>query len=156
MLDQQGAHLPSMTHLFDHHASDGATVPIGGRGLKQMALLLAAGKLCIALIDDHVEQRVAHLLGGNLAQVLPFTTAPEVTELDLFGLDCAVESIKLKLGDLIMIDADLFAPLIEQANPVTECSDFCYFAGHKFLIRQKRQLISSVMRHGSKPCPFKI
>src|SRR5213594_120799 len=53
------------------------------------------------------------------------------TELNLFGLDRAIERVELKLGDFITIDADLLAPLIEEADPVTEGSNFCYLAWHK-------------------------
>ena len=54
-----------------------AAIPVGRRSFKQIALLLDGGKLGVALVDDHVQQRVAHLLGRNLAQVLPFAPALE-------------------------------------------------------------------------------
>ena len=76
-------------------------------------------------------QRVAHLLGRNLAQVFPLALAFEVAELDLVGFDGAVKSVKIEAGDLVAIDADFLAPVVEEADPVREGSDFCYFAGHK-------------------------
>src|SRR5215467_6265314 len=95
-----------------------------------MSLLLDAGELGVALIDDHVEQRVAHLLRRHLAQVLPFALAFEVAELYLFGFDRAVKRVEFEAGDLITIDADLLAPFIKETDPVGEGTDFRYFAGH--------------------------
>ena len=96
-----------------------------------MPLLFATCELRIALIDDHVKQCVAHLLGGDLAQVLPFAAAFEVAELNFFSLDCAVESIELEAGDFVTLDADLFAPVVEHPDPFAEGSDFGYFSWHK-------------------------
>ena len=96
----------------------------------KIALLLDAGKLGVALVDDHVHERVAHLLRGNLAQVLPLAAAFVVAEFDVFGIDRAIERIELEGLDVVRVDADLFAPVVEQADPVAECSDFCYFARH--------------------------
>ena len=33
--------------------------------------------------------------------------------------------------DLILVDADFLAPLVEYPDPLAEASDFCYFARHK-------------------------
>ena len=119
-----------MTHFFDHHAGDGAAVPVGGRALKQIALLFDAGKFGVALIDDQVDQRIAHLLRGHLAQVFPLLRAFERAKLDLVGFDRAVKRVEFEVGNLVVIDADVLAPIVEQANPVTEGSDFCYFSWH--------------------------
>jgi len=78
-----------------------------------MPLLLYAGEFGIALIDDQVDQSIAHLLSGYLAQVFPLAAAFEGTELDFVGFDCAVKSIEFKIGDLVMIDADIFSPIVE-------------------------------------------
>src|SRR5436309_8292218 len=134
MFDEQCAHLPAVAHLFDHHSGDCAAVPVGGRGFKEMALLLDAGEFRVALVNNHIEQGVAHLLRGYLTKVLPLAAALEVTELNLFGLDRAIERVELKLGDFITIDADLLAPLIEEADPITEGSDFRYFTRHKISV----------------------
>ena len=80
---------------------------------KQIALLLDAGKFGIALIDDHVHQRVAHLLRRHLAQVLPLIAAFIGTELDLFRFNRAVKRIEVEGFDVIFVDADFFAPFVE-------------------------------------------
>src|SRR5713101_3799480 len=129
-IDEQGAHLPAVTHLFDHHAGQGATVPVGGRNFEQVALLLNRGKLGVALVDDHVHERVAHLLSGYLPQVLPLTASFEGSKLNVVGFDRAVESVEVKRRDVILIDADLLAPVVEQTDPVAEASDFRYFTWH--------------------------
>src|SRR5689334_6353122 len=95
-----------------------------------MPLLLDTGEFCVSLIDDHVQQRVAHLLRGNLAQVFPFAIALEVAELDFLGLNGAEESVKREAGDFVAVDANLFAPLVKKADPIREGADFCHFARH--------------------------
>src|SRR5580692_2438196 len=95
-----------------------------------MALLLDAGEFGIALVDDHVEKGITHLLRRDLAEVLPLAIASEVSELNLFGLDRTVERVEMEAGDLVAVDADFFAPLVEEALPLTEGSDFCDFAWH--------------------------
>jgi hypothetical protein len=35
--------------------------------------------------------------------------------------------------DIVFVDADFFAPLVEETDPITEVSDFRYFAWHKNL-----------------------
>ena len=64
-------------------------------------------------------QRVAHLLGGNLAEVFPLGFAFEVAELDFVGFDGAVEGVEIEAGDLVAIDADFLAPVVEEADPVS-------------------------------------
>ena len=120
-----------MAHLFDHDAGERAAIPFRRRGCKQVALLLHAGKFGVALIDDHVHERVPHLLRRNLAQVLPLVAALVGTELDLPGLDRAVERVEVERFDIVFVDANFLAPLVEQANPITEVSDFRDFAWHR-------------------------
>ena len=122
-----------MPHFFDHDAGDGAAIPVGGRILQEVALLLDAGKFGVALINDHVHQRVAHLLRRNLAQILPFAATFIRTELDLFRIDRAVKRIEMEGLDIVRVDADVFAPVVEHPDPVAEGSDFCYFAWHENL-----------------------
>src|SRR5262245_4671251 len=130
MLDQERAHLPAVAHLFDHHAGERLAVVIAGRGLEEKTLLLDAGKFGVALINDHVQKRIAHLLGCHLPQVLPLGSTLEMTELDLVVVDGTVERLELKLANLVLLDADLFAPIVEQTYPVAECADFGYLAWH--------------------------
>src|SRR4030088_707125 len=120
-----------MAHLLDHHPQDGAPVPVSGRVFKQVALLLHAGKFGVSLVDDHVHQRVAHLLCRHLPQILPFTAALVRSELNLFGVDRAIQRVKVEGINLSGIDANILAPVVKQTNPVTEGSDFCNFARHK-------------------------
>src|SRR5437764_15491790 len=87
-----------MAHLFDHDARNGTAVPVGGCRFEKMPLLLYAGELSVALIDDHIQQRVAHLLGRNLTQVLPLAPAFEMAELDFFSFNCAKERVELEIG----------------------------------------------------------
>ena len=76
-------------------------VPVGRSVLKQIALLLDAGEFGVALVDDQVHQRIAHLLRGHLAQVLPLAAALEGAELDFIGFDGAVERVEFEVGDLV-------------------------------------------------------
>ena len=55
VIHQQRAHLPTVAHLFNHHAGERAPIPVGRSGLEQFALLLHAGKFGIALIDDQID-----------------------------------------------------------------------------------------------------
>src|SRR4029077_7646636 len=130
VIEQERAHLPTVAHLFDHDARKGATVPVGRSRLKQVSLLLDAGKLGVALIDDHVQERVAHLLGGDLAEIFPFGAAFEMAALDFVVFNGSVQCLEMEAGDLVAINADFFAPLVEQADPLAEGTDFRYFAGH--------------------------
>ena len=99
-----------------------------------MALLFDAGEFCVALVHDHVEHCVAHLLGRNLAEVLPLATAFEGAELNFFGLDGAIQRVELERGDLVGVDTNLLAPIVEESDPITEGSDFCYFAGNDLIL----------------------
>src|SRR5208283_4544717 len=118
----------------DHDAGEGAAVPIGGCGLKQVALLLHARKLSVALVDDHIHERVAHLLRRDLAQVLPLLAALVRAELDVVGFDGAIERVEVKRLDVIAVNADFLAPLVEQPFPLTEASDFCNFSWYRLKI----------------------
>src|SRR5437879_9950213 len=119
-----------MPHLFNHHAGECPAVPICRRRLEQMPLLLDTGELSIALIDNQVHKCIAHLLRGHLTKVLPLSAAFEGAKLYLFGFDIAVQSIELEAGHLVAVDADFPAPLVEQADPVTEGSDSGNFSWH--------------------------
>src|SRR6185437_10692503 len=129
--DQQRAHLPTEAHLFNHYARQGGAVPVGRSGLKKIALLLHAGEFSIALIDDQVHQGIAHVLRGDLAQVLPFVAAFVIAEGDLIGLNLAVERVKFEIFDVFAFDANFLAPFIEHADPITEGSDFMNFTWHE-------------------------
>jgi hypothetical protein len=50
--------------------------------------------------------------------------------LDFLALDGAIERVEVEAGDLVTIDADLFSPLVEKSDPVTEGPDFGSFAWH--------------------------
>jgi len=130
VIEQERAHLPAVTHFFDHDPRERAAIPVSGRGFEQVPLLLDAGEFGVALVDDHVEQGVAHLLRGNLAEVLPLAISLEVAELDFLGFDGSIESVEMEAGNLVTIDADFFAPFVEEALPLAEGSDFCDFAWH--------------------------
>ena len=76
VVHQQRAHLPAVAHFLDHHPGDGTAVPVSGSAFEEIPLLLHAGEFGIALVDDHVDERVAHLLSRDLAQVLPLAAPP--------------------------------------------------------------------------------
>src|SRR5436305_12145593 len=97
-----------------------------------MTLLLTTGKLCVALIDDHIQQRIAHVLRRDLPQRLPLGTAFIVAKLDLVRINGAEERVKLEIVDLALVHAHLFAPIIEEPNPITECPDLEYFSWHHY------------------------
>jgi hypothetical protein len=119
-----------VTHFFDHDAGDGAAVPVGGSAFEQITLLLHAGEFRITLVHDHVEERVAHLLSRHLAQVLPLEAALVGTKLDFLGLDCAEKRVELEAGNLVVVDADIFAPIVKESYPIAKGTDFRYFARH--------------------------
>src|SRR5271155_5154496 len=133
MIHQQGAHLPAVAHLFNHDARDGTPIPVSGSILQKIALLLDASKLSIALIDDHVHQRVAHLLRRHLAQVLPLAPPLVRPEFDLLGIDRTIERIEVKGLNVRRVDANVLAPIVKHAFPITEGSDLRYFAWHSNL-----------------------
>src|SRR5438552_18297024 len=116
-----------------------------------MPLLLDAGEFRVALVNNHIEQSVAHLLRGHLTQVLPLAAAFEVAELNLISLDGTIERVELELGDLVAIDTDLLAPLIEEADPVTEGSNFCYFAWHKTSVFSRSASVPVAVWRASPP-----
>src|SRR5690242_17144595 len=120
-----------MAHLFDHDASNGTAIPIRWCGFKQVPLLLDAGKLRVSLVDDQVHERVAHLLRGNLAQVLALAPSLERAKLNFLRLDAAVERVEFETGNLVAVDANFLAPFVEQTDPVAEGPDFCNFPWHK-------------------------
>src|ERR1700733_12091964 len=120
-----------MAHLFDHHAGQGAAIPVGGRGLEKIALLLYARELGVALVDDHVHERIAHLLRGHLAEILPLAAAFVGAELDVVGFDGTVEGVEVEGLNVIFVDADFLAPLVEESFPFAEGSDFWYFSWHR-------------------------
>src|ERR1700730_613799 len=120
-----------MAHLLDHHPQDGAPVPVSGGICQQIALLFHAGKFGVSLVDDHVHQRIAHLLRRHLPQIFPLAAAFVRSELNLFRIDRAVERVKVEGINLSGIDANILAPVVEQADPVAEGSDFCNFSRHK-------------------------
>ena len=84
-----------------------------GALLTEKALLLVGGELGVALIDDHVEHRVAHPLIGDLAHLLPAPVALEVAEVDLGRRQLAVLCLELVAGheavDQLAIEADVAA-----------------------------------------------
>ena len=90
VLDQQVAHLISVTGLLDHDAHERREIVLGRSVVHQKPLLLVGSKLGVALIDDHVQHRVAHALIGDLAHLLPAPLALEVAEIDLRGRQLAV------------------------------------------------------------------
>src|SRR5580658_2501394 len=120
-----------MAHLLDHHAGDRAAIPLRRSGCKQVALLLDAGKFSVPLVDDHVHERVPHLLGGNLAQILPLVAAFVGAELNLPGFDRSVERVEVESLDTVLVDADFLAPFVEYPDPLAKAADLCYFAWHK-------------------------
>src|SRR6185369_12304264 len=130
VVHQQGAHLPSVAHFLDHHPGDGAAVPVCGSAFEEVPLLLHAGEFGITLVHDHVDERVAHPLSGNLAEVLPLAAAFVRTKLDFFGIDGAVQGVKLEAGNLVVVNANLFAPIVKESDPITEGSDFRHLAWH--------------------------
>ena len=77
VIDQERTHLPAMAHLLDHDPRNRTPVPVGWRGLEQVPLLLDARKFRVALVHDQVHERVAHLLGGHLAEVFPLLSTFE-------------------------------------------------------------------------------
>src|SRR5882724_10782800 len=123
MFYQQRAHLPAMAHLFDHHAGERLAVVFARCGLEEPALLLDGCKLGVALVHDQVDESIADLLRRYLAQVLPLLASLPVAELDVVSLDGAEERIEVEAADLVVVHADLFAPVVEQSDPFAEVPD---------------------------------
>jgi len=65
-----------------------------------------------------------------LAQVLPLSPAFKVAKLNFFRLNRAEQLVELEDGNFVVVDANVFAPIVKQSNPVTERSDLCDFAWH--------------------------
>src|ERR1700733_10714183 len=98
-----------------------------------MALLFHAGKLGVALIDDQIDESVAHLLRRHLAEVFPLAAAFEGAKLNFVSLDRAIKRIEFEVGNLVVIDADIFSPIVEHPDPITKSSDFCDFTWHNLI-----------------------
>ena len=70
---------------------------------------------------------------GHLAQVLPLAAAFVRTKLDLFGVDRAVQRVEFEAGNFVVVDANLFAPIVKESDPIAKGSDFRYLAWHEYL-----------------------
>ena len=55
-----------------------------------------------------------------------------MAEFDLIGINGAEERVKLEMVDLILIHTNLFAPLIEETDPITECPNLENFSWHHY------------------------
>src|SRR2546429_5198187 len=51
----------------NHDANERAAIVFAGRALQQVTLLFDGGEFGVALVNDHVEHLVSHLMGANLA-----------------------------------------------------------------------------------------
>ena len=54
-------------------------------------------------VPFQIDKRVAHLLGGDLAQVLPLAASLVGTKLDFVGFDGSVKGVEIEGGDLVAI-----------------------------------------------------
>ncbi len=124
MLDHEVAHLVSVARLFDHDAHERRQIVFARRVVYEKPLLLVGGELGVALIDDHVENGVAHALVGYLAHPLPPPLAFEVAEVDLRRRQLAVLCLELVPGhealDEIAVEPDVAGPFVEHDDPIVE------------------------------------
>src|SRR5208283_3781241 len=89
------------------------------------------------------EQRIADLLGRDLAEILPLLPALVMAKLDLVGFNGPKERVELEVPDFIALHANILAPLFKESDPVTECSNSRHFAWHKYLlVAGSKQLVA--------------
>ena len=84
-------------------------------------------KLGVALKDDHIQDRIAHPLIGDLADFVPAPLAGELAKKDLVRRQGAVFSLELIAGhkalDQLAVQADVALPFLQQVDPVVEGGD---------------------------------
>src|SRR6266849_3077705 len=125
VVHQEMAHLPAVAHFFGDDAAEGLAVVFAGRGFEEAALLLDGGEFGVALIDDEVEQGVAHALVGYADDLFPFGTALVGAKFDFIRAGGPEFGVKFVLGDFGVVHADVFLPDTEEVNPVIESGKTC-------------------------------
>ena len=120
-----------MTLLLAHYSKQALSVVFGRRRVDEVALLLGGSEFGIALVNDQMHQRIAHILGRKFQDFFPFSPALEFTELNFRMRRVGVDRIELvALGDR-WIEADIFLPLAKEVHPIIEgCDSF----RHDFLL----------------------
>jgi hypothetical protein len=93
-------------------------------------------ELGIALIDDHIQNGVAHALIGDLAHFFPAPVTFEVAEIDfgrrqlaIFGFERIPRHEAL---DQLAVKPDVVLPFFEEVDPVVER---CDASGHAEITR---------------------
>ena len=122
VVDQQMAHLITVTCLFHHDAHERSQVVFRRRVVHQEPLLFVGGELGVTLIDDHIHQRVAHALIGHLQELLPPRLPFEVAKIYFARRQLAVLRFELITGhvatDQLFIQADIVLPIRQHSQPV--------------------------------------
>jgi hypothetical protein len=124
VFDHQMAHLVTMTRLFHHDAHERRKVVLARRVVDEKALLFVGRELGVALIDDHVEHRVAHPLIRNLSNALPPAVALEIAEVNFRRGQFSVLRFKAIAGHeavyQLPVEPDVAPPFLEHADPIVE------------------------------------
>jgi len=84
-----------VAHFFNHHPHNCLAVPVRGRGFKQVALLLNAGKLSVSLIDNQIHQARHAFAVSAPGAGSPTCDVFKGAKLDFFGLNGPVERVEL-------------------------------------------------------------
>ena len=126
MIHEQVAHLPAMAHFFRHHAAKRLAVVLARRVLEEAPLLLDRCELRVALVDDEIEQSIAHALVGKLDDLLPLGPALVRAKLDFIRPRRAKLGLELIIHDLRVGHPDVSLPHAEQIHPVVKrCKASC-------------------------------
>src|SRR5262249_34051523 len=113
-------HLVTMAHLFRHHPCQATQVILAGCRVVQMALLLYRGKLCVALVDNVVEEGIADALVGDVAHRLPAARPGIIPKGNFLTHQFAVFGFEGKASNMLAVQTDIVLPGAKCRYPVIE------------------------------------
>src|SRR5258708_5364059 len=128
MRAQQVGHLPTVAHLFGHHALQGEQVIVRRRVVQQVTLLLHRREFRVALVDDQVQEGVANPLVGDVREGGPFALALVMPELDVRHFGIAELGVEVEVAHRPRRQTDRLLPVAEVVDPVveiTQLADHC-------------------------------
>ena len=88
-----------MALLLAHDPKQALAVVIARRGVDQLALLLGGPEFGVALKENQMEQRVAHVLGGHVENFFEFLASFEFAEFDGWARAFIVNRVELVVFD---------------------------------------------------------
>src|SRR5262249_1851463 len=123
MCHQQVTHLVTMAHLFRHYPCQATQVILAGCRVVQMALLLDRGKLCVALVDNVVEEGIADALIGDVAHRLPAARPSIIPKGNFLTRQVVILGCKGKARSIAAVQTDVVLPGAKCRYPVIEGSN---------------------------------